>query len=95
MKISGEEFRDALIQIDDDLLPLERLRTVRYLIPPPAVMGMLGSRDPATLNDVERFMRRLNDIPRLRERIDTMIFRLQYQQDVDDNIHVSILKCRE
>jgi len=95
-KLQGKEIRDALMEIDENLLPLEVLPMVREIAPTAEEAKLLTrfSGNVATLDRPEQMMRTLAHIPRLEGRLRSMQFKAQLEVDMDGVLmqHVDDLK---
>jgi len=94
--VVGKEIRDALMEIDENLLPLEVLPMVREIAPTAEEAKLLTrfSGNVATLDRPEQMMRTLAHIPRLEGRLRSMQFKAQLEVDMDGVLmqHVDDLK---
>ena len=79
--VVGKEIRDALMEIDENLLPLEVLPMVREIAPTAEEAKLLTrfSGNVATLDRPEQMMRTLAHIPRLEGRLRSMQFKAQLE----------------
>jgi hypothetical protein len=90
-KCSHEEVRDSLLCIYDEMLTLDRVVNLKPLIPDADVMeSILTYSGPLELLGIaEQFIKCIYDVPRLSTRLDSIIFRLRYFQDIRE-VHMDL-----
>ena len=83
--LQGKELRDALMDVDENLLPLDVLPMVMEIAPTAEERTMLSgfSGDVTTLDKPEQMLRTLAFIPRLEGRLKAMVFKAQLEVDMD------------
>ena len=83
--LRGHDLRQALMEVDLDLLPLEVLPMVREIVPTAEEKKLLldYSGDVSNLDKPEQMMRTLAHIPRLEGRLTAMRFMAQLQVDLN------------
>jgi hypothetical protein len=85
-KCSHEQVREALLCVYDEMLPLERVVNLKPLIPDSDVMeSILTYSGPIELLGIaEQFIKCIYEVPRLSTRLESMVFRLRYYQDIGE-----------
>jgi hypothetical protein len=83
LKLSDDEFAQAVMEVDDDIITLEISKAIRTYIPTNDIFELIvGYEGPIELlarSDV--FLANLYQIPRVAERFNALTFRLQFYQD--------------
>jgi len=84
--LQGKELRDALLEVDENLLSLEVLKRVLKITPTAEERALLTgfSGDVLTLDRPEQMMRTLAHIPRLEGRLVSMMFKQQLEVDLEE-----------
>ena len=83
--LQGKELRDALMEIDENLLPIEVLPKVVEIVPSAEERKLLldYAGDVRSLDKPEAMLRTLAHIPRLEGRLKAMMFKAQLEADMD------------
>jgi hypothetical protein len=83
--LQQKELREALMEVDENLLPLEVLPMVSEIVPTAEEAKMLlgYSGELAALDRPEQLMRTLATVPRLEARLKAMTFKSQLEIDMD------------
>ncbi|KAG0210592.1 hypothetical protein BGX33_004803 [Mortierella sp. NVP41] len=86
IKMTYPEIRVALLEILDDKLSIENLKAIKQYVPTGDEIEIIKEFDGdfETLGNAEKFYREIVDIPRLSERVSTMIFRRRLEIDVGE-----------
>ena len=92
--LQGKELRDALMEVDENLLPLEVLPMVLEIAPTAEEKALLMNYtgEVTNLDKPELMLRQLADIPRLEKRLRVMMFKAQLEVDMDG---VLMQRCSE
>jgi len=102
--LQGKELREALFEVDDDILTPETLRMVMGIIPTREEVRVLNEfrGDEALLDRPEQLLRSIAHVQRLEARLQAMIFRAHLTQDLDiqylkpvDDLKRGCIKLRE
>ena len=85
LRLEFHEIRDAIFNIDDQVLDLERLSNIERLAPSKSEAEILLNYDGDTslLGEAERYLLTLLSIPRLSSRLHTMVFRRRFQEEIN------------
>ena len=83
--LQGKELRDALMEVDENVLPLEVIPMVIEIVPTADEKRQLleYTGDLSTLDKPEQLLRSLAHIPRLEARLKAMAFKAQLELDMD------------
>jgi len=83
--LGGKDLRDALMEVDENVLPLEVLPMVMEIVPNAEERTKLQeyAGEDASLDKPERMLRTLSYIPRLEGRLRAMKFKAQLEADMD------------
>ncbi|KAF9996381.1 hypothetical protein BGZ65_008027 [Modicella reniformis] len=84
IKLSYPEIRMALLEILDEKLSIENLKAIKQYVPTSDEIELIKDYDGdfEGLGPAEKFYRQIVDIPRLSERLSTMMFRRRLEIDV-------------
>jgi len=83
--LNGKDLRDALLEVDENVLPAEVLPMVMEMVPTAEERVKLQeySGELGALDKPERMLRTLSFIPRLEGRLKAMRFKAQLEADMD------------
>lgn len=83
--LQGKELRDALMEVDENVLPLDVLPMVLEIVPSAEERKCLldYTGDASSLDKPEQMLRTLSHIPRLEGRLRAMMFKCQLEVDMD------------
>ncbi|KAF9909163.1 hypothetical protein EC991_009073 [Linnemannia zychae] len=86
IKITYPEIRAALMEILDDKLSIENLKAIKQYVPTGDEIELIKEFDGdfESLGHADKFYREIYDIPRLSERVSSMIFRRRLEIDVGE-----------
>ncbi|KAF9131822.1 hypothetical protein BGW39_001281 [Mortierella sp. 14UC] len=86
IKMTYPEIRAALMEILDDKLSIENLKAIKQYVPTGDEIELIKEfeGDFESLGHAEKFYREIYDIPRLSERVSSMIFRRRLEIDVGE-----------
>ncbi|KAF9997306.1 hypothetical protein BGZ79_009002 [Entomortierella chlamydospora] len=86
IKLSYPDIRVALMEISDEKLSIENLKAIKQYVPTSDEIELVKEYDGdfESLGNAERFYREIVDIPRLSERLSSMIFRRRLEIDVGE-----------
>ncbi|KAF9105603.1 hypothetical protein BGX27_009549 [Mortierella sp. AM989] len=86
IKLTYPEIRVALMEISDEKLNIENLKAIKQYVPTSDEIELVKEYDGDfdSLGNAERFYREIMDIPRLSERVSSMIFRRRLEIDVGE-----------
>ncbi|KAF9546050.1 hypothetical protein EC957_010186 [Mortierella hygrophila] len=86
IKMTYPEIRAALMEILDDKLSIENLKAIKQYVPTGDEIELIKEFDGnfESLGHAEKFYREIHDIPRLSERVLSMIFRRRLEIDVGE-----------
>ncbi|KAF9932468.1 hypothetical protein FBU30_008171, partial [Linnemannia zychae] len=86
IKMTYPDIRIALLEILDDKLSIENLKAIKQYVPTGDEIELIKEFDGdfETLGPAEKFYREIYDIPRLSERVSSMIFRRRLEIDVSE-----------
>ncbi|KAG0310050.1 hypothetical protein BGZ97_012834, partial [Linnemannia gamsii] len=86
IKMTYPEIRAALMEILDEKLSIENLKAIKQYVPTGDEIELIKDFDGdfETLGHAEKFYREIYDIPRLSERVSSMIFRRRLEIDVGE-----------
>ncbi|KAF8945986.1 hypothetical protein BGZ47_001547 [Haplosporangium gracile] len=86
IKMTYPEIRTALMEILDDKLSIENLKAIKQYVPTGDEIELIKEFDGdfESLGHADKFYREIHDIPRLSERVSSMIFRRRLEIDVGE-----------
>ncbi|KAG0276555.1 hypothetical protein BGZ95_007390 [Linnemannia exigua] len=86
IKMPYPEIRAALMEILDDKLSIENLKAIKQYVPTGDEIELIKEFDGdfESLGHADKFYREIYDIPRLSERVSSMIFRRRLEIDVGE-----------
>jgi len=92
IKYSYIEIKDAILEIDDEKLSVENLRSLKNYVPSSEEKELLKEYDGDinNLGNAEKYFREVIEIPRLAERLGCMIYRRRFEMEVQELTPVSI-----
>jgi len=86
LKLSGEEARDAFLSMDHDMITPAKLQMLMVVCPTSEDVKVLSTHrgSASSLDNAERFLKNLMDVPSLQTRLQLWIFK----EDFDESIGV-------
>ncbi|KAF9359313.1 hypothetical protein BGX26_012598 [Mortierella sp. AD094] len=86
IKLTYPEIRVALMEISDEKLTIENLKAIKQYVPTSDEIELVKEYDGdfESLGNAEKFYREIMDIPRLSERVSSMVFRRRLEIDVGE-----------
>jgi diaphanous 1 len=96
IKMPYSEIKDAILELDDEKLSVENLRSIRQYIPTSEEIELVKEYDGdlSTLGNAENYFREIMVIPRMSERLSCMIFRRRFEIEVQELLPVCIMSNR-
>ncbi|CAJ0926832.1 13110_t:CDS:10 [Entrophospora sp. SA101] len=84
VKMSYSEIRDAILEIDDEKLSIENLKSIKKYVPTLQEQNLINqyTGDLLALGNAENYFKNIIMIPRLAERLTCMIFRRKFENKV-------------
>ncbi|KAI7903207.1 uncharacterized protein BX663DRAFT_408639, partial [Cokeromyces recurvatus] len=103
IKVPYTSIRDAIWNIDDNLLSIDHLKAMRQYIPTKEEIEIVKEYegDVDMLGNAERYFRAMMFIPRLANRMNCILFRRQFKYELEDIlpeldiIQIAITELRE
>ncbi|KAI8905177.1 formin homology 2 domain-containing protein [Gorgonomyces haynaldii] len=86
LRLSNAEIKQALLQVDDDVLSLERLDQMHRFAPTTAEIDLVKTYegDFELLAKPEQYFATILDIPRILPRLETMVLRRRFQEEIKE-----------
>ncbi len=84
--LSNEQIRDAILNLDDKALPIEKVSSILKWLPTPEELEAISAYDgPASsLGNVEKYFAVIGQIPRVERRLEIFQFKLQFDLMFED-----------
>lgn len=94
-RVSNSALREAIMKVDVNVLNLERVQGLIKILPTEEEIAAIAAfqGDPTTLNDAERVLKELMTVPRLKQRLSSLLATLQFPGQVRD-LEEKIAKVR-
>ncbi|KAI9101081.1 hypothetical protein DFS34DRAFT_456152 [Phlyctochytrium arcticum] len=100
LRLQYSEIRDAIIEVDESVLTIERLQALRMYAPTQEecdiVRGYEG--DMEDVGNAEKYIREVMDIPRLSHRLECMLYRRRFEEEVEEvvpDLETVLLACEQ
>ncbi|CAG8716330.1 10768_t:CDS:2, partial [Funneliformis mosseae] len=86
IKYSYIEIKGAILEIDDEKLSVENLRSLKNYVPSSEEKELIKDYDSDinNLGNAEKYFREVMEIPRLAERLGCMIYRRRFEMEVQE-----------
>ncbi|KAJ3083150.1 hypothetical protein HDU99_000452 [Rhizoclosmatium hyalinum] len=83
-RLTRQQIRDGILKMTPEILTLDNLTILIQIVPTEAEMDMINAfkGDPNSLANGERFIREIGSIPRLKNRLESIIFQKRLQEEV-------------
>ena len=84
--IKTEDIVEGLVNIDENILSVELLRSLKPVLPTPAEIDLVRQYDGdlRRLGKAEQFFKTLEGVNRIPERVDSILFKVQFEARVND-----------
>ncbi|KAJ3182376.1 hypothetical protein HDU87_008540 [Geranomyces variabilis] len=88
IRLSYADISRAIITMDDSVMSIERLQALRSWAPTPDECDIVRAYegDFGDVGNAERYIREVMDIPRLNQRLEHMLFRKRFEEEVEEVI---------
>ncbi|KAH9816938.1 hypothetical protein DFH28DRAFT_846931, partial [Melampsora americana] len=86
IKLEDNDIREAILSLDDEILSLETLKSLRHYSPTSEEIEAIKSfrGDRGTLSTADQYIIKVMDIPRLQHRLTAMIYRRRFEHEIDE-----------
>ncbi|KAJ3165993.1 hypothetical protein HK101_012039, partial [Irineochytrium annulatum] len=86
VRISHGAIRDAVMEVKDEVLTAQRLRILQQCVPTDEEVEIVRAfeGDRTQLGNAERFILTMSTVPRLPQRIDALLYRQRFHEEMDE-----------